>query len=146
MADSVSKSRLADRLEAARNILTSATGAITAFTALVVATGAFVHFWFPSGVSSNPATNDKCKPPYVWREATPDDHVCVDTRTRQQTLQDNSFAASRRDPRGGSYGPDTCLVGYVWRDIFDGDHVCVTPETRTQAAQDNREAPNRIEH
>ena len=78
MADSVSKSRLADRLEAARGILTSAAGVITALTALVVATGAFVHFWFPPGVSSNPATNDKCKPPYVWREATPDDHVCVD--------------------------------------------------------------------
>ena len=142
MADSTSDNWLADRLERWRGVLTSATGVVVALAALITATIGLIHLWptLPA-----PAQADKCKAPYVWREATPDDHVCVTKATHEKTLEDNNLALSRRDTRGGNYGADTCQSGYVWRDIFEGDHVCVTPETRDQAAQDNRDAPNRIE-
>ncbi|HMB29005.1 MAG TPA: hypothetical protein VKS99_12925 [Blastocatellia bacterium] len=86
---------------------------------------------------------DTCKQGYVWREAHPDDHVCVTPQTRSRTAQDNRQAASRRNPKGGPYGPDTCKQGYVWREAFPRDHVCVLPETRAQAAKDNRLAASR---
>jgi hypothetical protein len=57
---------------------------------------------------------------------------------RDQVHVDNASAASRRDPNGGAYGPNTCLSGYVWRAAIPGDVVCVTPPTRSQAASDNR--------
>ena len=87
---------------------------------------------------------DTCLLPYVWREASPADHVCVTVETRSQAAYDNSQAAARRDPNGGAYGPDTCLFGYVWREAFSGDHVCVTGETRSQAAYDNSQANARM--
>src|SRR5205807_3367638 len=71
---------------------------------------------------------DTCFPGYVWREASPTDHVCVLPATRAQAAHDNSQAASRVQPGGGPFGPDTCVQGYVWRAAFPGDHVCVTPE------------------
>ena len=73
----------------------------------------------------------------VWREAAPNDRVCVPPEIRQQAQSDNAQAAARRSPTGGAFGPDTCLSGFVWRDAFPGDHVCVAPPTRTRAAQDN---------
>ena len=142
MAEGASNNRIADWLDALRGIVTSATGVITALTALAVALGAFIHFWLPA-INDDAARHDKCIAGYVWREATPDDHVCVSVQTHEQTLQDNMLAGSRRDPRGGPYGADTCLAGFVWRDSFEGDHVCVTPETRSKVVEDNREAPNR---
>jgi hypothetical protein len=83
---------------------------------------------------------DTCIQGFVWREAGPDDHVCVPVRpvdVRAQTRSDNTQAAARRSPTGGVFGPDTCLSGFVWREAFPGDQVCVTPETRAQAARDN---------
>jgi hypothetical protein len=38
---------------------------------------------------------DTCKHGYVWREATPDDHVCVTPGTRDQTADDNAHAGDR---------------------------------------------------
>jgi len=90
-----------------------------------------------------PAAADACAQGYVWREATPADHVCVSPETRSQTAEENRAASTRRNPGGGPYGPDTCLQGFVWRDAFDGDHVCVTPESRARAAKDNRLASTR---
>jgi hypothetical protein len=87
---------------------------------------------------------DLCVSGYVWREAGPNDHVCVTGETRRQTATENASAASRRNPNGGAYGPDTCLEGYVWREAFQGDHVCVTVDSRRQAALDNRAASSRI--
>lgn len=87
---------------------------------------------------------DTCIQGFVWREANPNDHVCVTPAVRSQTAQENQLADSRRDPNGGPYGPDTCLQGYVWRDAFEGDHVCVTPDARTQAANDNAAAASRM--
>ncbi|WP_141398083.1 hypothetical protein [Nitrosomonas ureae] len=86
---------------------------------------------------------DTCVQGFVWREAGPNDYVCVTPQVRDQTRADNAQANARRSPNGGLYGPDTCLSGYVWREAFPGDHVCVTPETRTQAAEDNTHASAR---
>jgi hypothetical protein len=86
---------------------------------------------------------DTCKQGFVWREAQPSDHICVTPQTRTQTAQENSLAATRRDPNGGAYGPDTCLQGFVWREAFSGDHVCVPPASRDQAASDNAAAASR---
>ena len=93
-----------------------------------------------------PRTSDQCVNGYVWREARPNDHVCVTPDTRQRTAIDNRYAAARRDPNGGPYGPETCLNGYVWRDAFAGDRVCVTPDARAQAASDNNQARSRVAH
>lgn len=84
-----------------------------------------------------------CLPGFVWREASPTDHVCVTGATRDQTRNDNNLANQRRSPTGGAYGPDTCLPGFVWREAFAGDHVCVLGATRTQAAADNAQASAR---
>ena len=86
---------------------------------------------------------DTCAMGYVWRGASPNDHVCVTPATRDQVANDNSQAASRIDPHG-AFGPNTCVVGYVWREAFAGDTVCVTPAIRTQTAEDNSNAPNRV--
>ena len=74
---------------------------------------------------------DTCKQGYVWREASPTDHVCVPPASRTRAQSDNAQAILRRSPVGGAYGPDTCLPGFVWREAFPGDRVCVTPGRRT---------------
>lgn len=86
---------------------------------------------------------DTCKPGFVWRDAVPNEHVCVPPAVRAQTAQDNALAGSRRNPGGGPYGPDTCIPGYVWRGVVPQDHVCVTPQTRAQIAADNAQAASR---
>jgi hypothetical protein len=88
-------------------------------------------------VSVTTAMVDRCVQGYVWREASPSDHVCVTGAIRTQTAQENAAAAGRRNPNGGPYGPDTCLQGYVWRDAFAGDHVCVPGSSRAGAQADN---------
>jgi hypothetical protein len=88
---------------------------------------------------------DTCKSGWVWREARAGDHVCVTPANRTITWQENSLAASRRQPGGGAYGPDTCKNGYVWREAFASDLVCVTPDRRTQAKDDNAHAAERRE-
>jgi hypothetical protein len=89
---------------------------------------------------------DTCVQGYVWREAVPDDHVCVTPETRSQTRDDNRLAGSRVNPDGGPYGPDTCRQGFVWREAVSDDHVCVLPKTRSQAWEDNRLAESRRIH
>jgi hypothetical protein len=84
---------------------------------------------------------DTCSPGYVWRGATPADHVCVTPATRTATETDNQQAASRRVPGGGAYGPDTCKVGFVWRGVTPTDHTCVSPQTRDQVKADNAAGP-----
>jgi hypothetical protein len=86
---------------------------------------------------------DHCLEGFVWREASPSDHVCVTPAVRQQARNDNAQSASRRNPGGGPSGPDTCVQGFVWREAFSGDHVCVTPEVRSQARSDNAIANSR---
>lgn len=109
-------------------------------------TGSKVYCCSTTGSVSQPLTGardcaygpDTCVQGFVWREAGPNDRVCVAPDIRDQTRADNAQAGARRSPNGGAYGPDTCLQGYVWREAFPGDHVCVVPATRTRAAQDNQ--------
>jgi hypothetical protein len=97
----------------------------------------------PVDVYPQSGVDDVCRQGFVWREAYPDDHVCVTPGIRAQTAQDNRQAASRRSPTDRAYGPDTCRQGFVWREVRPDDHTCVTPETRAQVAEDNRDAANR---
>jgi hypothetical protein len=90
------------------------------------------------------AAADTCKPGFVWRLASRDDHVCVTSATRQQAAEDNRLAAVRRNPQGGPYGVNTCRTGYVWREAFANDLVCVTPGTRRQTLADNAAASERL--
>jgi hypothetical protein len=78
-----------------------------------------------------------CLDGYVWRQATPRDHVCVTPAVRAQTARDNTLASSRRSATPGTFGPDLCAPGYVWREAVPGDHVCVTPATWQQVHEDN---------
>jgi hypothetical protein len=87
--------------------------------------------------------SDTCIQGYVWREATPNDRVCVTPEIRTQTAEDNSAASSRIDPVDRTYGPFTCVQGYVWRETIPNDLVCVTPEVRSQAVADNSQASSR---
>jgi hypothetical protein len=87
---------------------------------------------------------DTCKFGFVWREATPTDHVCVSPGTRAQTRDDNAHAAERINHINHEFGPDTCVNGYVWREATSNDHVCVTPGARTQAADDNAHGRERL--
>lgn len=82
--------------------------------------------------------SDLCKQGYVWREAGPEDHVCVTPGTRDQTRTDNNLAGRRAVPNS-----EVCKQGFVWREAFASDHVCVTSQTRTEAAYDNRFAAQR---
>jgi hypothetical protein len=86
---------------------------------------------------------DTCKQGFVWREAAPNDHVCVTPQVREQAASDNEQASARKNPNGGQYGPDTCKQGFVWRKATPSDHVCVIGETRAQAKADNSQAVSR---
>jgi Fibronectin type III domain len=97
-------------------------------------------------ITTKGSSADVCLQGFVWREAGPQDYVCVTPNVRSQAAYDNGQASARRNPHGGPYGPDTCLQGYVWREAFTNDHVCVTPQTRDQAAYDNSQARNRVVH
>jgi hypothetical protein len=96
-----------------------------------------------AAVSAQPYGPDTCTQGYVWREAQPDDHICVTPETRQATRDENALAASRREPTGGAYGPNTCKPGFVWREAFPGDQVCVPPDRRNQATTDTTQASTR---
>lgn len=97
-----------------------------------------------ASVTISSQMSGRCLQGWVWREAGPADHVCVNGTTRSQAQQDNAQAAARRQPGGGPYGPDTCRQGWVWREAFTNDHVCVTGATRSQARDDNAHAAERI--
>ncbi len=38
-----------------------------------------------AGDTAHQSASGACKPGYVWREASPQDHVCVTLEVRQQT-------------------------------------------------------------
>jgi len=82
--------------------------------------------------------SDGCRPGFIWREARPEDHVCVTPETRQSVAEDNRQAESRHES-----GLDTCRYGFVWREAFPGDFVCVTPDVRRMTRIDNAQAQER---
>jgi len=79
---------------------------------------------------ATPCSAGGCPQGTVWREATPDDHVCVTPERRAQTWNDN-----KTNPN------ETCPRGLVWREATPQDHVCVDPGTRAQTWDDNANAP-----
>jgi hypothetical protein len=101
----------------------------------------------PVVVSDQPPTaNTACDPAvgtciagFVWREAGPNDKVCVTPESRYLAALENNQAAARRNPDGS----DTCLSGYIRRDGFANDNVCVSSERRTVVAQENAAGPSR---
>jgi hypothetical protein len=78
-----------------------------------------------------------CLDGFVWRQATPRDHVCVTPEVRAQTARDNALTTTRRSATAGAFGPDLCVAGYVWREAVPRDHVCVSPATWEQVHDDN---------
>jgi hypothetical protein len=88
--------------------------------------------------AAGPFGEDTCLYGYVWREAGPDDRICVTGDGRAQTQADNAVHDSRVVPGGGPYGANTCQPGFVWREAFAFDQVCVTPENRERAANQNQ--------
>jgi hypothetical protein len=84
-----------------------------------------------------------CLDGYVWRQATPRDHVCVTPAAHAQTARDNAVASSRRSATPGTFGPDLCAPGYLWREALPGDDVCVIPATWQQVHDDNLTAGSR---
>ncbi|WP_193044408.1 hypothetical protein [Mycolicibacterium baixiangningiae] len=112
------------------------------FAALAAAAAAALGVVVPPGIAA--ASPDTCVQGFVWREASPSDHVCVTPAERSAAAQQNSLAAQRREPAGGAFGPDTCKQGFVWREAFAGDHVCVPTDVRDQAAAQNGAAASRV--
>jgi hypothetical protein len=77
-----------------------------------------------SGVHGQPP----CAQGYVWREACPNDYVCVTPAVRDAAKADSLLADFRRNPGGGgtTFDWDTCIPGYVWREACGpNDHVSV---------------------
>jgi hypothetical protein len=105
--------------------------------------GAWRSVSLTTAAAPKPYGVDTCNQGYVWREAQPNDRVCVTPAVRTQTRDENNSAADRREPNGGAYGPNTCKQGFVWRDATANDPICVIPAVRTQAAEDNRRAGER---
>ena len=84
---------------------------------------------------------DTCQAGFVWRQAFPRDHVCVNPERRQNAAEENARAAVRRNPNGET---DMCFEGFVWREADPQDHVCVTPAGSVQAIDDNALASVRV--
>ena len=86
----------------------------------------------------------RCLMGFVWREAGPNDRVCVTGTTRDAARNENAQANARRSPNGGPFGPNTCLPGFVWREAFPGDQVCVPGSARSRVQQENQLGLQRI--
>lgn len=99
--------------------------------------------YVPIGMAPLPYGPDTCISGYVWREATPEDHVCVVPQVRAQARHDNAQARYRVSLTDRTYGPDTCRQGYVWREATPDDRVCVLPSIRDQVRRDNAAAQSR---
>lgn len=84
-----------------------------------------------------------CRSGFVWRQARPQDTVCVSPQSRAAAAAENAGAASRVNS-SGDHGRATCITGYVWREAYEGDVVCVTPERRDEVRQENQLAASRV--
>jgi hypothetical protein len=93
----------------------------------------FNGIWIASllvAASSSLSMGAGCPHGSVWREATPQDHVCVTPDKRAQAWSDN-----KTNPK------ETCPRGLVWREATPDDHVCVDAATRARVWDDNIHAP-----
>lgn len=80
-----------------------------------------------------PSGSDTCAQGFVWREAYPNDHVCVSPETRSQVASDN--ARHQMAP---------CPAGLVPRLARRGDNVCVPVAVATAVKQDNTQICRRL--
>lgn len=103
-------------------------------TALALSAGMLV----PTGSAQAQNGPYTCVNGLVWREAVPQDFVCVSPSWRQKTRDENAHGPSLRQPGGGPNGPDTCRQGSVWRETRPSDHVCVLLQSGSRDA--NRRA------
>ncbi|NOT18516.1 MAG: hypothetical protein HOP20_10710 [Sulfuriferula sp.] len=94
----------------------------------------------PIGGAPLPYGPDTCKQGYVWREAYPNDHVCVTPVSREQAKADNAQRQARMASPHAKSDNDSCVMGYVWREAIPSDHVCVTGDIRERTKQENAEA------
>ncbi|KAF2244167.1 hypothetical protein BU26DRAFT_608632 [Trematosphaeria pertusa] len=80
---------------------------------------------------------DICLEGFVWREATPDDHVCVKPSSRDAATWDNSQQASRQNADG------TCKGKWVKRRATASDTACVSRTRKIFTNFDNAAGPDR---
>ncbi|MDQ1245823.1 MAG: hypothetical protein QG597_190 [Actinomycetota bacterium] len=81
---------------------------------------------------------DTCLQGWVWRDAVPNDHVCVIPSVRSLHADYNRRATALHLP-----GSDQCRPHYTWRLVQPADHVCVDSRTRRQVLADNSQASAR---
>ena len=105
-----------------------------AFVGLAALVAGMLGTAAPANAQFGPYT---CVYGLVWREAVPNDFVCVNSQWRSKTWQENADGPNNRQPGGGPYGPDTCKQGFVWRETRPTDHVCVRPLSRDQNRRAN---------
>lgn len=72
----------------------------TTLAVLVSSTTLSLVFGNSAQAQGLPYGPDTCRQGYVWREAVPNDHVCVTPQTRSQAAIDNSQASNRRVSSG----------------------------------------------
>jgi len=102
-------------------------------------------------------SDPRCVAGYVWRQAGPNDLVCVTPAVRLQTAAENrdwpAHVVSQavdtcatyicrmngRHPAAAALPAQkyTCRTGFVYREAFAGDYVCVSPAAHAQALSDN---------
>jgi hypothetical protein len=79
-----------------------------------------------------------CVDGYVWREAFPNDFVCVTPAGRKKAADQNAAAAANHLAHSAS-----CKPGFDWREASgpgNGDNVCVSEDDRQQAINENLNA------
>ncbi|WP_162641665.1 hypothetical protein [Streptosporangium sp. 'caverna'] len=85
-----------------------------------------------------------CMRGYVWREAFPNDFVCVLPDWRMVTAAENKARVANRFPTYPH--PDKCRPGFVWRQAGLADYVCVSPASRNFNQAYNRSAVNKYNY
>jgi hypothetical protein len=91
--------------------------------------------------AAGPAPSGPCIQSFVWREATPNDHVCVAPEMRSLIAQQNRDRLAHGVMNQGKM---YYLPSFVWREAVAGDQVCVTPQERSKVREDNRLASSRV--
>lgn len=72
---------------------------------LAAVAAVFSAVMVPGAASAGPLmSSEVCKPGYVWRQATPDDHVCVTPAERDQVRSENAQASAHTAKPTGSGG------------------------------------------
>jgi hypothetical protein len=80
---------------------------------------------------------ETCVSPYVWRETSAADKVCVPPEARTRSAAENSNAMY--------VVQEMCPVPFVWREATRDDHRCVPVEIRTQVSNENAAGASRTQ-